>query len=168
MDHIRHFGDLSPYRRFNDYVAMKDNIDDPYPYPNPYSYYPTDDETVPEATTTGKGIEITCKGEAGACESSLSELMRISKATSIAVIMDGGEGWSDSTEEDLDVDIGVDVDWWDDVYNLPSDDLYGDEAKFPDEPVCGNIWMKEDEGVVADELKYVSLFDRLWDRLFGA
>lgn len=76
----------------SDYITVKDDIEDPYPYPNPYSYYSTDHDTVPEATTTGKDIKLNCKGVADACEGSLLELMRIPKATSVVVVMDRGRG----------------------------------------------------------------------------
>ncbi|OJJ85362.1 uncharacterized protein ASPGLDRAFT_57489 [Aspergillus glaucus CBS 516.65] len=159
VNSIRHVDDPSPYRRLSDYqgyVAVEDDIDDPYPYP--YSYPLTDGggdvDTAPKAMTTKSGIEVACFGEAGTCEASLSELMRIPQATRVAVITDG-EAWSDITGEDLDGDVDIDGDG------------DGDEGEFPDELACGNMWMEEDEGVVVDELEYVSMLDRLWNGLFG-
>ncbi|BCR89291.1 uncharacterized protein ACHE_50489S [Aspergillus chevalieri] len=161
---IRHVGDPSPYDRFSHYkgyVTVDDDIDDPYPYPSsvPLDNDNGDMDTVPEATTTESGIEVACIGEAGACGGSLSELMRIPKATRVAIITDG-KWWSDIEGEDVDADfdadVDVDFDRVDDIQGLSSDYLR-------DEEDCENYYTREK----MEEQEYGSVFDRLWNGLFG-
>lgn len=116
---------------------MEDDINDPYPY---HSYSLNNDDggadTVPEATAKS-GVEAICVGEGVACEGSLSESMRIPKATRVAIIKDEKER-SDITGENLDVD--GDIYGLDDIHMLLSDDLWDvdDDAEFPVKLACGD------------------------------